>query len=116
MAYLMDRLASEAKRARAPPFRLDGTVWTTDKDGIILALLAAEITAKMGKDPGKIYQELTDEFGAPAYGRVEAPATRAQKAILKHLSAQNIQSKELAGEKSRRFSPKPQEMALPSVG
>ncbi len=79
--------------------RIDGTVWTTDKDGLIMALLAAEITAKMGKDPGQIYQELTREFGTPAYGRIDAPATPAQKEILKKLSPNNIQSKELAGEK-----------------
>lgn len=78
--------------------RLDGTVWTTDKDGIILALLAAEITAKLGKDPGQIYQELVREFGEPAYGRVEAPATPAQKKILKNLSSESIRSKTLAGE------------------
>jgi phosphoglucomutase len=81
--------------------RLDGTVWTTDKDGIILALLAAEITAKLGRDPGEIYQDLTREFGAPAYGRLEAHATSAQKEVLKNLSPQNIHSKELAGEEIR---------------
>jgi phosphoglucomutase len=79
--------------------RLDGSVWTTDKDGIILALLAAEITAKLGKDPGEVYRELTHEFGDPVYDRVEAPATPAQKEILKNLAPENVQSKELAGEK-----------------
>ncbi len=79
--------------------RLDGTVWTTDKDGIILALLAAEMTAKLGKDPGQIYQELTNEFGEPAYGRIEAPATPEQKKILKNLTPENVRSKQLAGEK-----------------
>ena len=59
--------------------RLDGTVWTTDKDGIVPALLAAEITARMGRDPGEIYRELTREFGEPAYDRVEAPATPGAK-------------------------------------
>jgi phosphoglucomutase len=78
--------------------RLDGFVWTTDKDGIIPALLAAEITAIMGKDPGKIYRDLTHEFGEPAYDRVEAPATPEQKKILKNLSRQDISKKELAGE------------------
>lgn len=78
--------------------RLDGTVWTTDKDGIILSLLAAEMTAKMGKDPGKIYQELTHEFGNPVYDRIEASATSEQKKILKDLSPENIHSKQLAGE------------------
>lgn len=79
--------------------RLDGSVWTTDKDGIILALLAAEITAKMGKDPGDIYRDLTKEFGNPAYERIEAPASPSQKAILKNLTAENIHTSELAGEK-----------------
>ena len=62
--------------------RLDGSVWTTDKDGIVAALLAAEITARMGRDPGEIYGELTREFGDPAYDRVEAPATPEEKARL----------------------------------
>ena len=78
--------------------RLDGTVWTTDKDGMILALLSAEITAKLGRDPGEIYQDLIHEFGDPAYNRVEAPATPAQKKILKNLSPESIHSKKLAGE------------------
>jgi phosphoglucomutase len=79
--------------------RLDGSVWTTDKDGIVPALLAAEITARMGRDPGEIYRELTREFGEPLYDRVEAPATREQKAILEKLSPQQVQIKNLAGEK-----------------
>ncbi|MGD1045325.1 MAG: phosphoglucomutase (alpha-D-glucose-1,6-bisphosphate-dependent) [Bacteroidota bacterium] len=79
--------------------RLDGSVWTTDKDGIVPALLAAEITAKTGRDPGEIYRELTCAFGEPAYDRVEAPATTKQKKILKNLSRQDISKKELAGEK-----------------
>jgi phosphoglucomutase len=79
--------------------RLDGSVWTTDKDGIILSLLAAEITARMGRDPGEIYRELTREFGEPVYDRVEAPATPEQKAILEKLSPQQVQIKDLAGEK-----------------
>jgi phosphoglucomutase len=79
--------------------RFDGGVWTTDKDGIIPALLAAEITANMGRDPGEIYREFTNEFGEPAYDRVEAPATPEQKKILKNLSSQDISNKELAGEK-----------------
>jgi phosphoglucomutase len=79
--------------------RLDGSVWTTDKDGIIAALLAAEITARMGRDPGEIYRELTHEFGEPAYERVDAPATLEQKAILKKLSPQQVQITNLAGEK-----------------
>jgi phosphoglucomutase len=79
--------------------RFDGGVWTTDKDGIIPALLAAEITAKMGRDPGEMYRELTREFGEPAYDRVESSATPERKKILKNLSNQNISKKELAGEK-----------------
>jgi phosphoglucomutase len=79
--------------------RLDGTVWTTDKDGIVPALLAAEITARMGRDPGEIYHELTREFGEPAYDRVEAPATPEQKQLLAKLSPQQVKLTELAGEK-----------------
>ncbi|HTB30873.1 MAG TPA: alpha-D-glucose phosphate-specific phosphoglucomutase, partial [Bacteroidia bacterium] len=79
--------------------RLDGTVWTTDKDGFAPALLSAEITAKLGKDPGIIYDELTKEFGQPEYDRVEAKATPEQKEKLKKLSADQIKQKELAGEK-----------------
>jgi phosphoglucomutase len=79
--------------------RLDGSVWTTDKDGIVPALLAAEITARMDRDPGELYRKLTAEFGEPLYDRVEASATPAQKEILKKLSSQQILSKELAGEK-----------------
>jgi phosphoglucomutase len=79
--------------------RLDGTVWTTDKDGIIPALLAAEITARMGRDPGEIYGDLTREFGEPVYDRVEAPATPEQKEILGKLSPEQVRSTDLAGEK-----------------
>ena len=79
--------------------RLDGSVWTTDKDGIVPALLAAEITARMGRDPGEIYRELTREFGEPVYDRVEAPATPEQKAMLAKLSPQQVQLTDLAGEK-----------------
>jgi phosphoglucomutase len=79
--------------------RLDGSVWTTDKDGIVPALLAAEITARMGRDPGEIYRELTHEFGAPAYDRVEAPATPEQKELLAKLSPRQVKFTELAGEK-----------------
>ena len=79
--------------------RLDGSVWTTDKDGIVPALLSAEITARMGRDPGEIYRELTREFGEPVYDRVEAPATPEQKQMLAKLSPQQIRSTELAGEK-----------------
>jgi phosphoglucomutase len=81
--------------------RRDGSVWTTDKDGIVPALLAAEITARMGRDPGEIYGELTREFGEPVYDRVEAPATPEQKTTLKRLSAQQVRHTDLAGEKIR---------------
>jgi phosphoglucomutase len=79
--------------------RLDGSVWTTDKDGIVPALLAAEITARMDRDPGEIYRELTREFGEPVYDRIEAPATPEQKEILERLSPQQVRSTDLAGEK-----------------
>jgi phosphoglucomutase len=79
--------------------RLDGTVWTTDKDGIVPALLAAEITARMDRDPGEVYRQLTREFGEPAYDRVEAQATPEEKATLAKLSAEQVRIKELAGEK-----------------
>ncbi len=72
--------------------RLDGSVWTTDKDGIVPALLAAEITARMGRDPGEIYRELTREFGEPVYDRVEAPATPEQKEMLAKLSPQQVRT------------------------
>ncbi|HMB82344.1 MAG TPA: hypothetical protein VKI43_19845, partial [Vicinamibacterales bacterium] len=78
--------------------RLDGTVWTTDKDGIVLALLAAEMTARIGRDPAEIYRELTREFGDPQYERIDAPATPAQKAALQRLSPDAIRSHDLAGE------------------
>lgn len=79
--------------------RLEGSVWTTDKDGIVPALLAAEITARMDRGPGEIYHELTREFGEPAYDRVEAPATPEQKELLAKLSPQQVKLTELAGEK-----------------
>jgi phosphoglucomutase len=84
--------------AGASIVRLDGTVWTTDKDGIVPALLSAEITARMGRDPGELYRELTREFGESVYDRVEAPATPEQKAVLLRLSPQQIRLTELAGE------------------
>lgn len=83
--------------------RCDGSVWATDKDGIIPCLLAAEITARMGKDPGEIYGELTRELGDPVYERIDAPATPEQKAALARLSPANIQIAELAGEKIDRI-------------
>jgi len=79
--------------------RLDGSVWTTDKDGIIASLLSAEITARMGKDPGKIYQELTKEFGESYFNRFEAIANEEQRNIIQNLSPDQVQLKDLAGEK-----------------
>jgi phosphoglucomutase len=79
--------------------RLDGTVWTTDKDGFIPCLLAAEITATLNRDPGEIYQDLTKELGESVYDRVEAKATVEQKAKLGKLSPEKIQQKTLAGDK-----------------
>ena len=79
--------------------RLDGQVWTTDKDGIIPALLAAEMMARLGRDPGEVYAELTREFGEPVYERVEAPANAEQRAVLAKLSPEQVKTKELAGEK-----------------
>ncbi len=87
--------------AGASFLRKDGTVWSTDKDGIILTLLAAEITAKTGRDPGEYYQQLTAEFGAPIYARIDAPATVAQKKILKELAADDVREDTLAGEPIR---------------
>jgi phosphoglucomutase len=85
--------------AGASFLRQDGIVWTTDKDGIVPALLAAEITARTGRDPGELYRELTAEFGDPLYDRIEAPATPEQKEILKKLSPRQVTSTVLAGEK-----------------
>ena len=84
--------------AGASFLRHDGTVWTTDKDGFIMDLLAAEITAVTGKDPGEHYQALEAQFGSPIYKRSEAPANREQKAVLKKLSAEMVTATELAGE------------------
>ncbi len=85
--------------AGASFLRRDGTVWTTDKDGFILDLLAAEITARTGKDPSLHYRELEEEFGHPVYQRVDAPATPARKEALKKLSPEMVTASELAGEK-----------------
>jgi phosphoglucomutase len=85
--------------AGAAFLRRDGTVWTTDKDGIILGLLAAEIMAQTGGDPSEVYRDLTRELGDPAYARLDVPATPEQKAIIQQLSPQHIQVAELAGEK-----------------
>ncbi|HEV8319200.1 MAG TPA: phosphoglucomutase (alpha-D-glucose-1,6-bisphosphate-dependent) [Vicinamibacterales bacterium] len=84
--------------AGASFLRRDGTVWTTDKDGLILALLAAEITAITGKDPGMHYQELTSTYGTPYYTRIDAPATREQKARLQKLSPEEVNATHLGGE------------------
>ncbi len=88
--------------AGASFLKRDGSVWTTDKDGIIMGLLAAEITARTGKDPGAFYDSLTRELGAPFYARIDAPATAAQKDLLKKLSPDQVNVVELAGEKIER--------------
>lgn len=84
--------------AGASFLRRDGTVWTTDKDGLIMDLLAAEMTASTGKDPGEIYRELTTHFGIPCYTRIDVPATPAERAAMERLSPESITAKELAGE------------------
>ena len=84
--------------AGASFLRHDGTVWTTDKDGPIMGLLAAEITARTGKDPGEHYRALTGEFGSPCYTRIDSPATPDQKAKLRELSPQAVREAQLAGE------------------
>ena len=84
--------------AGASFLRFDGTVWTTDKDGPIMDLLAAEITARTGKDPGQHYRELTKEFGTPYYTRIDAPATPEQKAKLQKLTSDAVKESDLAGE------------------
>jgi phosphoglucomutase len=85
--------------AGASFLRKDGTVWTTDKDGILLNLLAAEITATTGRDPGQHYQDLTKRFGNPVYKRIDAKANSAQKNVLKNLSPEAVKAESLAGEK-----------------
>jgi phosphoglucomutase len=77
----------------------DGEAWSTDKDGLIMGLLAAEITAKTGRDPGRHYDELTNKFGAPVYQRIDAPASPEQKAVLQKLSPEQLKATTLAGEK-----------------
>jgi phosphoglucomutase len=84
--------------AGASFLKMDGSVWSTDKDGLILGLLAAEITARTGKDPGEHYNELTTRFGTPFYTRIDAPATPEQKSSLKKLSPATVTATELAGE------------------
>jgi phosphoglucomutase len=85
--------------AGASFLRRDGSVWTTDKDGIILALLASEITAVTGQSPSQLYRTLTERYGSPVYARVDTPASREQKAALATLSAEQVPTSELAGEK-----------------
>jgi phosphoglucomutase len=87
--------------AGASCLRTDGTAWTTDKDGIVLGLLAAEITATLGIDPGARYVELTRELGAPVYERIDAPATPEQKRLLVQISPDSVDAKELAGDAVR---------------
>ena len=84
--------------AGASFLRKDGTVWTTDKDGIILCLLAAEITAKTGRDPGEQYASLTGRYGSPVYARIDAPASGPQKAVLTKLSPEQVSASTLAGD------------------
>ncbi len=84
--------------AGASFLRRDGSVWTTDKDGIIMNLLAAEMMAKTGRDPGELYRELTNELGEPRYERIDAAATPEQKTILSKLSPDQVQASELAGD------------------
>jgi phosphoglucomutase len=103
--WMVDGLLSGAfgfggeESAGASFLRRDGTVWTTDKDGIIMGLLAVEILARTGRDPGEIYRELTEKFGAPVYERIDAPATPEQKAVLLKLSPEQLHASEFAGEK-----------------
>ncbi len=85
--------------AGASFLRQDGTVWTTDKDGLIMDLLAAEITAVTGSDPGVHYRRLTEQFGDPVYERMDVVATPVQKAALEHLSPDMVAAQEMAGEK-----------------
>ena len=87
--------------AGASFLRRDGTVWTTDKDGIIMGLLSAEILARTGRDPGEIYRGLTEKFGAPVYERIDAPATPEQKAVLLKLSPEQLHASDFAGREDR---------------
>ena len=102
--YFVDGLAAGwlgfggEESAGASFLRRDGTVWTTDKDGILLDLLAAEMLARTGKDPGQLYDELSSQLGRPLYTRIDAPATPAQKSALKKLSPESVKATTLAGE------------------
>jgi phosphoglucomutase len=101
---LAGRLAFGGEESAGSSFlRRDGNVWTTDKDGIVPCLLAAEITARVGKDPGEIYQDLTRELGDPVYERIDAPATPEQKAALERLSPADIHATEVAGERIQQI-------------
>jgi phosphoglucomutase len=102
--------------AGASFLRKDGSVWTTDKDGILLNLLAAEITATTGQDPGECYQSLTRQFGAPVYERIDAPATPEQKAALKGMSESDLDASELAGEPIQQVLTKAPENDAPIGG
>jgi phosphoglucomutase len=96
---LTGRLGFAGEESAGSSFlRRDGSVWTTDKDGIIACLLSAEITAHLGRDPGEIYRELTGKLGDPVYERIEAPATPEQKTVLEKLSPTAVQVAEVAGE------------------
>lgn len=101
---LAGRLGFAGEESAGSSFlRRDGGVWTTDKDGIIACLLSAEITARLGRDPGEMYQELAREFGDPVYERIEAPATPEEKAALQQLSPAAVQIEEVGGEKIQRI-------------
>ena len=103
--------------AGASFLRRDGSVWTTDKDGIVPALLSAEITARMGRDPGEIYGELTREFGEPVYDRVEAPATPDAKDAAGKLSPQTgASSRSWRAKRSEASSPRARATARRSAG
>jgi phosphoglucomutase len=102
--------------AGASFLRKDGRAWTTDKDGILLNLLAAEITAKTGRDPGECYQSLTKRFGTPVYERIDAPATSTQKTALSGMSESDLQATELAGEPIRQVLTKAPENGAPIGG
>ena len=102
--------------AGATLLRRDGSVWTTDKDGIVMGLLAAEMTAVAGRDPGELYAALTKEFGDPAYARIDARATRAQKAVLAGLSDSDVVATQLAGEPITRIMTRTPHLDAPIGG
>jgi phosphoglucomutase len=89
--------------AGASFLRMDGSVWSTDKDGILLGLLASEMMAVTGRDPGELYRDLTREHGEPVYERIDRKATPAQKAVLTKLHPEQVHASELAGEKIERI-------------